>query len=50
MTSDVTNLVVSWVAVVNLPLLLLIIRMLWGFERRLTALETINLMKRTTEK
>jgi len=38
-TLSVTNIVVAWVSMINLPLLLLIVRMLWGFNNRLTTLE-----------
>jgi hypothetical protein len=34
------NLIIAWVSLINFPLLLLIIRMLWGFNNRLTILET----------
>lgn len=38
-TLAMTNLVIMWVSIINLPLLLLIVRMLWGFNNRLTTLE-----------
>jgi len=38
-TLAMTNLVTTWVSLVNIPLLLLIVRMLWGFNNRLTTLE-----------
>jgi len=38
-TLAVANLITSWVALINIPLLLLIVRMLWGFNNRLTTLE-----------
>jgi len=38
-TLAIANLITSWVALINIPLLLLIVRMLWGFNNRLTTLE-----------
>lgn len=39
MTEYVVNQIVAWAALVNLPLLVWITRMLWGMERRLTIIE-----------
>jgi len=36
---ELANLIVMWVSLINFPLLLLIVRMLWGFNNRLTILE-----------
>lgn len=36
---ELANVVVMWVSLINFPLLLLIVRMLWGFNNRLTILE-----------
>lgn len=39
MTEYVVNQIVAWAALVNLPLLVWITRMLWGMEKRLTIIE-----------
>lgn len=36
---EIANLIAMWVSLTNVPLLLLIVRMLWGFNNRLTILE-----------
>lgn len=39
MTEYLVNQIVAWAALVNLPLLVWITRMLWGMEKRLTIIE-----------